>query len=36
MWDIFGWTKPRKALDSMLKKGIIEGRITHAPLKKNE
>ena len=31
MWDIFGWTKPKRALDSMLKKGIANGRIVHAP-----
>jgi hypothetical protein len=36
MWNVFGWTKPRKALDSMLKKGIAEGRIIHAPIKRNE
>ena len=36
MWSVFGWTKPRKALDSMLKKGIAEGRIVHAPIKRNE
>jgi len=34
MWDVFGWTKPKKAIDSMLKKGISEGCITHAPMKK--
>ena len=36
MWSVFGWTKPKKALDSTLKKGIAEGRIIHAPIKRNE
>ena len=36
MWSVFGWTKPKKALDSTLKNGIAEGRIIHAPVKRNE
>ena len=36
MWNVFGWTKPRKALDSMLKKGNADGRIIHAPIKRIE
>jgi|TARA_R110000765_G_scaffold240780_1_gene343052 hypothetical protein len=36
MWNIFGWTKPKRALDSSLKKGIAEGRIIHAPIRNSK
>jgi len=36
VWDIHGWTKPKRAIESALKKGIEEGRIQHTSVRIEE
>ena len=33
VWDIHGWTKPKRAIESALKKGIEEGRIQYTSVR---
>jgi len=33
VWDIHGWTKPKRAIETALKKGIEEGRIQHTSVR---
>ena len=33
VWDIHGWTKPKRAIESALKQGIEEGRIQYASVR---
>jgi hypothetical protein len=33
VWDIYGWTKPKRAIESALKKGIEEGRIQYTSVR---
>jgi len=36
VWDIHGWTKPKRAIESALKQGIEEGRIQYASVRIEE
>ncbi len=36
VWDIHGWTKPKRAIETALKKGIEEGRIQYASVRIKE
>ena len=36
VWDIHGWTKPKRAIESALKQGIEEGRIQYASVRIKE
>ena len=33
VWDIHGWTKPKRAIESAIKKGIEEGRIQYTSVR---
>jgi|TARA_R110000772_G_scaffold123517_2_gene229816 hypothetical protein len=33
VWDIYGWTKPKRAIESAIKKGIEEGRIQYTSVR---
>ena len=33
VWDIHGWTKPKRAIETALKKGIEEGRIQYTSVR---
>ena len=33
VWDIYGWTKPKRAIESAVKKGIEEGRIQYTSVR---
>jgi hypothetical protein len=36
VWDIYGWTKPKRAIESAIKKGIEEGRIQYTSVRNDK